>query len=234
MTKWNLTKSQQTAHRANSERLKAGGIAIGVEKTTLSESPKLRIKQSENSFIDAGDRKGIALALCLRLIPMKSGVTLVEYCRITIPGCDDLQISLVPPPEGSLSYRVFGWLDLETRAVLNHLFFGGRPLPCDRFIDGILVAQSFDSLPTYFQNGKIEAEICLFDQFDNPYTTKVELIVTRHVQEVERAKKGDGAFAPKQIFGTRLQPQVHVHPASAFGKTVSAVEENASDRVYPG
>lgn len=230
-TKWNLTKLEQTAHFANSELLKAGGVAIGVEKTTSSESPMLRIEQSEYSFIHAGDRKGIALALCLRFIPLKSGVTLLDYCRITIPGCDDLEISLVPPPEGSLSYKVFGWLDIEIGPVLNHLFFDGRPLPCDRIIDGILVARSFESLPTFFQNGKVEAEICLFDQFDNPYTSKLELIVIRHAQEVERAKKGDGVFAPKRDLRTRHQDRIHAYPASTVSKPVSAGEENLRKRV---
>ena len=66
----------------------------------------------------------------------------------TIRGCDDTKISLVPPPENSLSYKVPGWLDLPKRVVLNHRIFRGRFLPCGVIFDGILVAQSFVRLPS--------------------------------------------------------------------------------------
>jgi hypothetical protein len=74
-TKWNLTKSEQRAHAANAERLKSGGVAIGLEKTAPSELPLVKIEQSEYSFIYAGARKGIALAACVSLIALKSGTT---------------------------------------------------------------------------------------------------------------------------------------------------------------
>jgi hypothetical protein len=232
-TKWNLNKSGQRAHCANVERLKSGGIAIGLENEASSEPPLLRFEfdQSEYSFIHAGTRKGIALVLCVRLIPLKSGVTLLDYCGITIPGCDDANFFLVQPPEGSLSYKVFGWLDLDRGSVLNHLIFTGRPLPCGKIFDGILVAQSFDSLPSQFQRGKIQAEICLVDQLDNVYKSEVELIVERHAQEGERARKGDGLFAPKRGVGTRVQPLVHAHPSSAVGGAVIGGKEKTADIV---
>ena len=65
----------------------------------------------------------------------------------------------------------------------------------------------------------IDAEICLVDQFDNPYPSKVRLIVERYAQEGKHAKKGDGLYAPK-VFGTRLQPQpqVHAHPRALSTK----------------
>jgi hypothetical protein len=207
-TKWNLTKSEQRAHSANSERLKSGGVAIGVEKTASSESPLLRIDQGDYSFIYAGARKGIALALCVRLTVLKPGITIRDY-EITIPGCDDVNIFLVEPPEGSLSYKVFGWLGLETGAVLNGRILSGRPLPCDRILDGFVVAQSFDSLPSRFQTGmRIDATICLADQSDNLYTSVVELIVERYPQEGAHTKKGNGLIVPKQVIGARHQRQV--------------------------
>jgi hypothetical protein len=228
-TKWNLNKSGQRAHCANVERLKSGGIAIGLENEASSEPPLLRFDQSEYSFIHAGTRKGIALVLCVRLIPLKSGVTLLDYCGITIPGCDDANFFLVQPPEGSLSYKVFGWLDLDRGSVLNHLIFTGRPLPCGKIFDGILVAQSFDSLPSQFQRGKIQAEICLVDQLGNPYKSEVELRVQRYSQGGEHAKKGHGLYAPKQGVGSRLQPQVHAHPSSAVRGAVIGGKEKTAD-----
>jgi hypothetical protein len=59
----------------------------------------------------------------------------------------------------------------------------------------------------------IDAEICLVDQFDNPYPSKVRLIVERYAQEGKHAKKGDGLYAPK-VFGTVSSPSpksMHIH-----------------------
>ena len=229
-TKWNLNKSGQRAHCANVERLKSGGIAIGLENEASSEPPLLRFDQSEYSFIHAGTRKGIALVLCVRLIPLKSGVTLLDYCGITIPDCDDVNILLVNPPEGSLSYKALGGVDIERDAVLNHLIFNGCPLPCGRIFNGILVAQSFDSLPGQFQTGMgIIATIRLVDQLGNPYKSEVELRVQRYSQGGEHAKKGHGLYAPKQGVGSRLQPQVHAHPSSAVRGAVIGGKEKTAD-----
>lgn len=230
-TKWNLSKSEQSAHSANSERLKSAGVAIGVENTASSESPLLRIDQSDYSFIYAGARKGIALALCVRVTVLKSGITIC-HCEITIPGWDDVNIFLVEPPKGSLSYKVFEWLDIGRDAVLNRIILSGRPLLCDRILDGIVIAQSFDSLPSQFQTGmRIGATISLADQSDNLYTSEVELIVERHEQPRAPVKKGNGLIVPEQVTVARHQRQVHVHPASAVGGAVIGGEEKTADIV---
>lgn len=156
-TKWNLTKSEQRAHSANCERLKSGGVAIGVEKTASSESPLLRIDQSGDSLIYAGTLGGMALAACVCLTVLKSGIAICDY-EITIPGCDGAEIFLAEAPERSPNYKVFGWLDLERGAVLNRLILSGRPLPCDRKLDGIVVAQSFDPLSSQFEIARNSVE----------------------------------------------------------------------------
>jgi len=226
-TKWNLTKSEQRAYSENAERLKSGGVAIGVEKTASSESPQLTIEQSEHSVIHAGTSKGMAFELWLRVIPLKSGITLLDDCHIIIPVCD-ADIELVQPPEVSLRYRPFGWLDIETGNVLNHLIFNGRPLPRGKIFDGIVVAQSFDPLPSQFQTGmRINATICLIDQSDKVYRSAGELRVVRHAQDCQRPKNATGLFGPKQVFGTRYEHRVHEYPTSVIGKTVSTVKGNA-------
>jgi len=230
-TKWNLTKSEQRAYSENAERLKSGGVAIGLEKTAPSELPLVKIEQSEYSFIQAGARKGIALAACVSLMALKSGITICDY-EITIPGYDGARILLVPIREGSPSYKALEYFDIEKGAVLNHLILNRRPLPRNRMFDGILVAQSSGSLPGEFQTrGVVNATICLFDQFHNPYPCVLEFIFERDEQGWERAKKEDGLYAPKRTLGTRHPDRVHIHPASAVGKTVSAVKDNAGDRV---
>jgi len=126
----------------------------------------------------------------LRFTVLKSGITLRDDLEFTIPGCDDAKILLVPPPEGAPSYRVLGWLDIERNAVLNHQIFSGRALPLDRNLDGILVAQSFDLLPSQFQSGmSITAKIRFTDLSGNVFTSDVRLGVERCEQSLVRPEE---------------------------------------------
>jgi hypothetical protein len=195
-TRSNLTKSEKRTDSANAERLKFAGLAIGVENAASSEAPLLRIDQSEYSDIYAGTRAGMALAICLRVEALTSGITLRDdLAEITIRGCEDAEIFLVsPPPEKSLGYRVLGWLDLPQCSVLNHRIFRGRPLPRGVIFDGILVAQSFARLPSQFQTGMlISAKIRFADQ-GNVFTSEVRLSVARCEQSLERREKRPNLF----------------------------------------
>lgn len=191
-TKWNLTKSEQRADSANAERLKFAGLAIGVEHAAFSEAPLLRIEQSEYSFVYAGTTLGgMGLAIWLRFTVLKSGI-IIRDCEITIIGCG-ANITLVEPPEGSLRYKAFGGLDLEREYVLNHRIFNGQSLPIDRTLDGILVAQSFDLLPSQFQTGvPISAKIRFTDQWGNVFTSEVRLGVERYKQSLGRPEARPG------------------------------------------
>ena len=193
-TKWNLTKSEQRADSANAERLKFAGLAIGVEHAAFSEAPLLRIEQSEYSFVYAGTTLGgMGLAIWLRFTVLKSGI-IIRDCEITIIGCG-ANITLVEPPEGSLRYKAFGGLDLEREYVLNHRIFNGQSLPIDRTLDGILVAQSFDLLPSQFQTGvPISAKIRFTDQWGNVFTSEVRLGVTRYERNLVRPEKWPNLF----------------------------------------
>lgn len=198
-TKWNLTKSEQRAHSANSARLKSAGVTIGVENTASSEPSPLAIAQSGDGFICAGARAGMALAVWVYLSVLKSGIT-VRDCEIAIPGCDGATIFLVEHPEGSPSYKAFGWLDLKWGDVLNHRIFTERPLARGVNLEGFVVAQSFDPLPSQFQTGmNIGAKISLFDQSDNFYTSGVELRVDRRPQAGLYAREGSRLFGPEEV-----------------------------------
>jgi hypothetical protein len=188
-TKWNLTKSEQRADSANAERLKFAGLKIGVEHAASSEAPLLRIEQSEYSFICAGTSAGMALVICVRLTVLKSRIIICDY-EITIPGCS-AQIFLVEPKEGSLKAL---WLpDFEGDVVLNHRILNGRALPLDKTLDGFLIAQSFEPLPSQFQSGvPISAEIRFTDQWGNVFTSEVRLGVERYKQSLGRPEARPG------------------------------------------
>jgi hypothetical protein len=166
----------------NAERLKVAGLAVSVETEASSDAPLLRIEQSGDSVIHAGTRAGMALAIYVRIVVLKSGIT-IRDCEITIPGWS-ARIFLVELQDNSLNYQVLGWLDLQTDAVLNHRIFSGRPLPLGRNLDGFLVAQSFDPLPSQAHSGMpISAQVRFADELGNFFTSEVQLRVEWCKQE---------------------------------------------------
>jgi hypothetical protein len=198
-TKWNLTKSEQRAHSANSARLMSAGLAIAVESTASSEPPPLTLEQSGDGFIRAGARAGMALGVWVRLTVLKSGITICDS-EITIPGCDDTTIVFVDPPDDSANYKVLDWINLEWDVVLNHRIFSERPLPRGTNLEGFVVAQSLGPLASQFQTGmNIGAKICLSDQSDNFYSSEVELRVERRPQPGLHARTGSGLFGPRAV-----------------------------------
>jgi hypothetical protein len=112
-------------------------------------SPKLRIEQSENSELCAGEVKGMSLAMCISVTILKNR-TLISGCEISLAGCD-AAILLAESVDEGLSYREGKWHDIPRCYVLNHQIFCRRPLP-KRTFDGILLAYSFDPLPKQFQS----------------------------------------------------------------------------------
>jgi hypothetical protein len=177
--KQNLTISEQRRHSHNVERLQRAGIATGIDDAVSSAAtppdvPPVKLQQSEFGELYAGTLKGIALAIPIRMLVLRSGLTIIDS-EIAIAGCAAC-IFLVPPPATPLSYRVFRWIDIERGVVLNHLFCSERPLPVHTNLGGILIAQSFDSLPHHFKNGTpIHGTLRFCDQHDRWFETEIEL-----------------------------------------------------------
>jgi hypothetical protein len=178
-TKYKLTKSEQKIQFANAKRLKSAGIAIGPENSAWSESPGLRVEQSEDCFLMANVKGGFAAAISLSLTPLKSEIILRDYCEITMPGCDDLNISVVRPSKDPRLYTsVFQYYQFASDDVLNPHFLNGRPLQRSRVLDAILLVDSDESLPSQLMRRMtMHGTITLTDRLDNVYETDLQLIV---------------------------------------------------------
>jgi hypothetical protein len=209
-TKYKLTKSEQRIQFENAERLKAAGIAIGPEKATLLESHGLRVEQSGNSFLMANVKGGFAAAIWLSLTPLKSGIILRDYCEITMPGCDDLNLLVVRPSKDPRYTSVFQYYRLERDEVLNPHFFNRRPLQRSRVLDAILLVDSDESLPSQLmRRTKMHGTITLTDQLDNVYETDLELTVDLDAPtKSKEAKARSSMLAPTSPQPTNVWAQI--------------------------
>ena len=193
-TKWTLTRSEQRFHSANSARLKAAGVAIGVENIAPSEGALLKIDQTGDGIICAGTCAGIVLAAWVRLTVLSPEI-IIRNSDITLVGCEDATMFFSQPHERSSCYKEFGWLNLKSDTVLNQRIFNERPLPRGIDLEGFVVAQSFHPLASEFQTGMIiRAKLCLSDQADNIYTAVLELRVERRSQPRLLVRKGARLF----------------------------------------
>jgi hypothetical protein len=192
-TKWNLTRSEQRFHSVNSARLKAAGVATGVENIAPSEEA-LRIDQNGDGVVCAGTCACIVLAAWVRLTVLSPEI-IIRNSDITLVGCEDATMFFSQPHERSSCYKEFGWLNLKSDTVLNHRIFNERPLPRGIDLEGFVVAQSFRPLASEFQTGmNICAKLCLSDQADSIYTAALELRVERCSQERIFVRKGTGLY----------------------------------------
>lgn len=191
--KYKLTKSEQQIQFDNVARLMAAGITVGLEEAVLSEWPALRVDQSERCTMVAHPIKGIEAAICLRLTPTKSGVILRDYFEITVPGCNDLNF-LLSRPKGGI-YKALGHFEFARGEVLNGHFLTGRPLSPNQVLCSIVLAYSFEPLPTWFQRGMtVEATVSLMDQLDNVYRSTIDLNIERHVPRQTRHATGSNSL----------------------------------------
>jgi hypothetical protein len=133
----------------------------------------------------------LAIYVCLRVL--KSGFMVYDY-KITLPGCN-ADISLVELEDDSRGYwPLGGWLHYERSTVLNRLIQGDRPLPLGKKLDGFLIAESFDPLPSHLRSGMpIIVKVCLADQWGNFVESDVPLAVEWREQPRGRREKRPAA-----------------------------------------
>jgi hypothetical protein len=195
--KLSLSNTQTQEYNANTKRLIAVGT-IPPEEKPSAESQMLTVEQTggpTDSFVHASPVGGYGIAVWLRFVAVKSGISLCDF-QVKPQRWSDTNIFLVDAAEGVLPYRALGGVEYPRTDVLNPWIASDRCLRHGQVLKGVVIAQSFASLPARYQSGiSIDMELCFFDQFDNIYPLKVELMVIRDKRD-ERPRRSTGLFGP--------------------------------------
>jgi hypothetical protein len=196
--KLSLSNMEQQAYDVNAKRLMAAGV-IPHEDKPSSERQMLTVEQTggpSDSFVHAPSVGGYVIAVWVRIVALKSGISVCD-CQITPQRWNGTHIFLGDITEGVPSYKALGGVEYPKTDVLNHWISSERSLKFGQILKGVVVAQSFASLPAWCYSGiRIGAELCFFDQFGNLYPLEVDLMVMRDTKRTERPRRHGGLYGP--------------------------------------
>jgi hypothetical protein len=196
--KFTLSNTEEQEHNANTKRLIAAGVVPPQEKPS-SEPQMLVVEQAGgplDSFVHASSAGGYGIAVWVRIVALKSGISVCD-CYVAPKEWNDTDISLMDATEGVPYYTVPGGVEYPKKDVLNRWISSTRSLKQGRTLEGVVIAQSFASLPAWCQSGiSIDVELCFVDQFGNPYPLKVSLMVVRDAKRTERPRHSTGLYGP--------------------------------------
>jgi hypothetical protein len=197
-TKWTLSTTEQQDYNVNVQRLMAAGV-IPRQEQTASEPPMLTLERTGgivDSFIHATRTRGYGMVVWVRIVVLKSGISLSE-CRVKPRRWEDIHIQLVDATEGSYSYARTVGVEYSRTDVLNPWISSNRYLSRGKILKGLVMAHSPVPLPAWCVDGiSIEADLILLDQFDNPYSLDVELRVMRDAERSVDRPRRTGLFGP--------------------------------------
>jgi hypothetical protein len=196
--KLSLSKTEQREYIANAKRLRAVGI-ISPEEEPLPEVQMLALEQTggpAESSVHAPSVGGYGIVVWVRIVALKSGISVCD-CQITPQKWSDTNIFLVDATERVPYFKSIAGVEYPRNDVVNHWISGGRYLKRGQILQGVVIAQSFGSLPTWCDNGiSVGAELCFVDQFGNLYPLKVDLRVIRDRERIGRPRHRTGLFGP--------------------------------------
>ena len=203
--KLTLTRREQQEHDANAKRLSA----VGTIPQEVNSSPGAQLLSIEqmggpvDSFVHASPSGGYGMVICVRIVVLKSGINLSD-CEITPSKWRDDAIELQPAHEQLGYSNAVGGVEYPKDDVLNPWISSTRSLEYGRVLEGVIIARSFASLPKWCENGmSIEADLYLFDQFENQYPLQVDLRVIRDAKREVPRRRSTG------LFGSAVTASVH-------------------------
>lgn len=176
-----LSSAEQQEHNANAIRLRTVGT-IPQQENPSFKAQMLILEQTSgptDSVIHEPLFGGYGIAIWVRIVALKSEVSLCD-CQITPKQWDDTEIFLVSAVEGARYCKMPDGAEYPRNNVLNCWISSARPLRKRQVVEGVIIAQSFESLPEQCKTGTmVEVELSIIDQLGTRYPLRVELIVTR-------------------------------------------------------
>jgi hypothetical protein len=195
--RWSLSGAEQRRHDANLKRLMAGGV-IPQEEMPSMDLVIEQIAGPTESFVNATPFGGYGIAVWVRVAARKTGIVICD-CEIAPTGWKDDNIDLVLPEECSQSYIVPGGTVFSRDDVLNHRITDGCRLDSRRVLQGVVIGQSFASLPDRYTTGvQVDWELTFVDQVGNRYPLRAEVMAIRDTKEIKHERPPDhtGLFGP--------------------------------------
>lgn len=138
---------------------------------------------------------GTGYMLDLEIASNVRGLLVVRYFTLELPW-EAPQFSWLPDPAESGTKKDpyvipgTGGLEFPRKLVINHRTSAQGRLRRRDILDGLLLGMSFESIPDCFRHGAmVDATLCIVDQLERRYPSKITLWVDRSAKRLPRSPK---------------------------------------------
>jgi hypothetical protein len=180
--RWTLTRSEEAQYRKNTERMRAAGAKLDPSAFATYESPWITLKVcSEESYVRATPTSCV-FVLYLRIVGVVPKVILQGF-DLSSPAWPLNAYILDDPTVSNSAYKFYRLLDKTTfhrNEILNHRVEGEGRLGRGDVMEGVLLAESLDSVPSkYTDHSFMPLCLSIVNQFDDVQESKFAIQVER-------------------------------------------------------
>ena len=185
--KWTLTQAEQTEYRKRVERLRAAGADLDASSFESADRDWIKITHDRLSYVRALPTGSLFL-IPARIVGLAPKV-IIQGFELSSPAMDLGAWFLEDPTvnrSDSRLYRFRDGTDFDRNEVLNHRVDAQGTLRYGDVMEGMLLAESFDAIPSRFVD-KSFIPICLsiINQFDHVHESMIELRVERTAGRIQ-------------------------------------------------
>jgi hypothetical protein len=220
-TKWRLTRTEQLEHRQAIEMLRAGGADLVLPAGMPSSPPWLMVDHSPLSGRANVVGLDTIFSIWVRIV-VKASRMIIE-AEVSTPEWDEDVFPVDEPRRASCSripnYVLPGGSSFSMDQVLNHRLDGHEILRRGDVLDGLILAQSCNPLPSsYAEGSRVKIELCLRNQFGECHQSKVAVPVRRpqaRVRPMTSVHRGRGLYEVTERAkdaAVPIEPRIEAEP----------------------
>jgi hypothetical protein len=221
--RWTLTRSEELQYRRIAERMRAAGAELDPSAFATYESPWISLKISPvGSYVRARPTSCV-FVLALRIVGLVPKLTLQGF-DLSSPAWPLNAYILDDPTVSNSACKFYRLLDGEKfyrEEILNHRVEGDGRLGRGDVLEGLLLAESLDSVPSKLTDHSF-MPLCLsiVNQFDDVHECKFAIQVERIPSRIQpraerRSTLCDGADGSPPPLGHQWTLQTPYCPADS-------------------
>lgn len=241
--KWNLTSAEKATWGKQVERLRAAGADLDISGLSPTAPDWIKITHYQVVCVHALPAASLFL-IPTRIVSLAPRVVIQGF-ELSSPALDLAAWFLEDPGRsGSQLYRLCDGTDFHRTDVLNHRVDTAGTLRYGEVLEGMLIAQSFDAIPTRLADKSL-IPICLsiINQFGDFHTSTTEArinrtadrILPRPLRRSSLFEREDGSFGnPELAAETPDGCALGNRPPEALEQGTGQAHSGAADYGCPG
>lgn len=217
--KWTLTEGERSEYRKRVERLRAAGADLDVSSFGPADPEWIKITHDRVSQVRALPTASLFL-IPTRIVALAPKV-IIQGFELSSPAMDLAAWFLEDPTVNRSDQRFYRFrdgTDFHRDGVLNHRVDAQGTLRYGEVMEGMLLAESFDAIPSRFvDNSNIPICLSIINQFDDIHESTITLRVKRTAGRIQcRLPRPSNLFELNDASSDRPDSAVDTADAVSF------------------